>query len=126
MYPQKYGDAVQNAGWMPLSVKSPFERKPGMKMSTYGGDKRKDKIRNYLHDSFLPSHSPYSVDDQQDSLLQQGTDDMDEHDIADVSQHQTGEAPFTNRKNLQKPLKLKVTSTDKAMIARQLDQFRFN
>ena len=58
MYPQKYADAVQNAGWTQPSVKSPFERKPGMKMSTYGGDRRKDKIRNLLQDSFLAGHSP--------------------------------------------------------------------
>ena len=51
-------------------------------MSTYGGDKRKDKIRNYLHDSFMPNYSPHhSIDDNEDSLLQPCTDDnMDDLD----------------------------------------------
>ena len=30
------------------TVKSPFERKPGMKMSTYGGEKRRKSTR-YNH-----------------------------------------------------------------------------
>ena len=70
MYPQKYNSAVENAGWIATSVKSPFERKPGLKMSTYGADKRKDKIRNYLHESYMPSFSQHhSIDDAEDSLL---------------------------------------------------------
>ena len=31
--------------WQDNTVKSPFERKPGMKMSTYGGEKRRMSTR---------------------------------------------------------------------------------
>ena len=31
-----------------MSVKSPYEKKPGMKMSTYGGDKRRPNFDRYF------------------------------------------------------------------------------
>jgi hypothetical protein len=41
------------------TVKSPFERKPGMKMSTYGGEKRRKNTRyNIIQNK--TQQSPYS------------------------------------------------------------------
>lgn len=81
MYPHKFTDAVQQAGWTQPSVKSPFERKPGMIMSSYGGEKRKDKIRYYLQDTFMgASQSPTrntAVDDVNDSMMGPSIDDME-------------------------------------------------
>ena len=42
-----------SAGWLPaggMSVKHPNEIKPGMKMSTYGGFKRRPKADRYFED----------------------------------------------------------------------------
>lgn len=65
------------AGWMPPSVKSPFENKPGMKMSAYTGDKRKDRIRYKLHENFLASQSLPNSIDERDSMMNTSIDDME-------------------------------------------------
>lgn len=102
-YPQKYEEPLKKTGWVPTSVKSPFEAKPGMKMSTYGGDKRKDKLRHTLQDSYLGSRSPRNSEpfqDYQDSIMQPS---MDEMDLSDVDVNHTimpGDAPFTQRRSV--------------------------
>ena len=50
--PHNHEEQANVLGWAHQfkSVKSPFESKPGMKMSTYGGDKRQDRLRYAFED----------------------------------------------------------------------------